>query len=208
MALPSDSSIRAGGPLTYTLVPFVVQVPFLTMLGNEMMDHQAVAQLLGNYGEFIGSIAVLVTLVYLSVQVRQAKHEVSLVGRQARANLAANVLSPVISSPEFARIFAKLKMLNYGDFGLTDEESIRFGAWFHTWLQEQQGHFYLLPEGENDPMLAWLLSNPAGAEFFERNKGVYDKPFVKRIEAIKADLQSNPMSEPEILGGSFGPKIQ
>ena len=37
------------------------------------MDHQAFAQLLGNYGEFIGAIAVVVTLFYLAVQVRQSK---------------------------------------------------------------------------------------------------------------------------------------
>ena len=35
------------------------------------MDHQAFAQILGNYGEFIGAIAVVVTLAYLAVQVRQ-----------------------------------------------------------------------------------------------------------------------------------------
>jgi len=35
------------------------------------MDHQAFAQLLGNYGEFIGAIAVVATLIYLAVQVRQ-----------------------------------------------------------------------------------------------------------------------------------------
>jgi hypothetical protein len=35
------------------------------------MDHQAFAQLLGNYGEFFGSIAVFLTLIYLAVQVRQ-----------------------------------------------------------------------------------------------------------------------------------------
>ena len=37
------------------------------------MDHQAFAQLLGNYGEFIGAIAVVFTLVYLAVQVRHSK---------------------------------------------------------------------------------------------------------------------------------------
>jgi hypothetical protein len=37
------------------------------------MDHQAFAQLLGNYGEFVGSIAVLATLIYLAVQVRHSK---------------------------------------------------------------------------------------------------------------------------------------
>lgn len=36
------------------------------------MDHQAFAQLLGNYGEFVGAIAVVATLAYLSVQIRQS----------------------------------------------------------------------------------------------------------------------------------------
>ena len=35
------------------------------------MDHQDFAQLLGNYGEFVGAIAVVVTLVYLTTQIRQ-----------------------------------------------------------------------------------------------------------------------------------------
>ena len=35
------------------------------------MDHQAVAQMLGNYGEFVGAIGVVVTLAYLAVQIRQ-----------------------------------------------------------------------------------------------------------------------------------------
>jgi len=35
------------------------------------MDHLAFAQLLGSYGEFIGAISVVATLVYLSIQVRQ-----------------------------------------------------------------------------------------------------------------------------------------
>ena len=37
------------------------------------MDHQAFAQMLGNYGEFLGAIAVFGTLAYLAVQVRQSK---------------------------------------------------------------------------------------------------------------------------------------
>ena len=35
------------------------------------MDHQAYAQLLGNYGEFVGAIAVVATLLFLGVQIRQ-----------------------------------------------------------------------------------------------------------------------------------------
>ena len=35
------------------------------------MDHQAIAQLLGNYGKFIGAIAVVLTLAYLASQLEQ-----------------------------------------------------------------------------------------------------------------------------------------
>ena len=37
------------------------------------MDLMETAQLLGNFGEFLSAIAVLVTLVYLALQVKQAK---------------------------------------------------------------------------------------------------------------------------------------
>ena len=36
------------------------------------MDHLTFAQLLGNYGEFVGAIAVVFTLGYLAVQIRQS----------------------------------------------------------------------------------------------------------------------------------------
>jgi hypothetical protein len=40
------------------------------------MDHQAIAQLLGNYGEFFGAIAVVATLIYLAVQIRQNTRQI------------------------------------------------------------------------------------------------------------------------------------
>jgi hypothetical protein len=93
-------------------------------------------------------------------------------------------------------------MFDYGDFGLSKEESIRFGAWFHSWLQTEQGSFYLLPEGANDSLLRWMLSTPAGLEFWEKNKGIYDAPFVQRVEMLKSDMQQIPRSEQEVLSGA------
>ena len=37
------------------------------------MDHLTFAQLLGNYGEFIGAIAVVATLGYLALQVKHSR---------------------------------------------------------------------------------------------------------------------------------------
>ena len=36
------------------------------------MDHQAFAQLFGNYGEFLAAIAVVVSLVYLARQIQSS----------------------------------------------------------------------------------------------------------------------------------------
>jgi len=157
---------------------------------------------LGTMSEVIASLAVVASLFYLALQIRHAKHEISLVGRQARANHATSVLAPLITSPGFAEIFAKLDMLHYGDYGLSKEDSIRFGAWFHTWLQTEQGSFYLLPEGANDSLLKWMLSTPAGLEFWEKNKGIYDPPFVERVEALKDELRHQPQSEADVLSGN------
>ncbi|MEE8475850.1 MAG: hypothetical protein V3T01_10890 [Myxococcota bacterium] len=43
------------------------------------------SQLLGNYGEFVGAIAIVVTLVYLAIQVRQSSRMMRASIRQARS---------------------------------------------------------------------------------------------------------------------------
>lgn len=49
------------------------------------MDHLTFAQLLGSYGEFIGAIAVVATLIYLTIQVR---HSSSLLDENRRIGLS------------------------------------------------------------------------------------------------------------------------
>ncbi len=49
------------------------------------MDHLTFAQLLGSYGEFFGAIAVIATLIYLSIQVR---HSRSLLDENRRIGLS------------------------------------------------------------------------------------------------------------------------
>ena len=47
------------------------------------MDHQTFAQMLGNYGEFFGAVAVVITLGYLAVQVRQSNQATRTNSQQA-----------------------------------------------------------------------------------------------------------------------------
>jgi len=72
------------------------------------MDFQATAQLLGNLGEFLGSIGVIATLIYLAQQVRfsartqrtETQHQILAEFRRATSQL--------IDNPELGRAAARL----------------------------------------------------------------------------------------------------
>ncbi len=166
------------------------------------MSLMETAQLLGSFGEFIASIAVLITLIYLAVQVKQAKDKITAAGMQARANHARGVLDPIYMSPELASIFAKLDFVDYGEFGLTKEEMVAFGAWCHTWMQTEQGSYYLVPKGSHDQLRKWWLSTKPGLEFWERNKGIYDEKFVGYMEGLKAEVNEENRSSLDIMAGA------
>jgi hypothetical protein len=71
------------------------------------MDHLSFAQLLGNYGEFVGAIAVVATLGYLAVQIRQNTERERLT-QEFNSNLYFNELRMLVSSDaELADIEAR-----------------------------------------------------------------------------------------------------
>ena len=78
------------------------------------MDHQALAQLLGNYWELFGAIAVVATLFYLARQIRQNSRQMEIqAGMQFAASVEGTDLSFsrwrefLITSDEVAAIWNK-----------------------------------------------------------------------------------------------------
>ena len=61
------------------------------------MDHLTFAQLLGNYGEFVGAIAVVMTLGYLAVQIRQNTNGMQLLLTSSKLAVAV-LVKPVDNS--------------------------------------------------------------------------------------------------------------
>lgn len=75
------------------------------------MNFMELSELLGNWGEFIGAIAVVLTLIYLSVQVRQNSVQIKasvdamqVTGYQQLMNRIAEVNRLTIEDADFARI--------------------------------------------------------------------------------------------------------
>ena len=80
------------------------------------MDHQEIAQLLGSYGEFIGAIAVVLTLGYLAVQVRQNTHQIQSNATSVEASTYQSLMAHIIdlnrglaADPELSDIVVKAR---------------------------------------------------------------------------------------------------
>ncbi len=95
------------------------------------MDHQAFAEMLGNYGEFLGAIAVVATLAYLAVQVRQSKAATE-VNTTALHTSSTHALEGIYfqSIANFSSTSENANLIDRGNkdyASLSEEEKFHFG---------------------------------------------------------------------------------
>jgi hypothetical protein len=64
------------------------------------MDAFQLFQLLGNLGEFFGAIAVVATLIYLAIQIRQNSAQLRISSYQTSTERYANLMRNVLADPE------------------------------------------------------------------------------------------------------------
>jgi CRP-like cAMP-binding protein len=88
------------------------------------MDHQAFAQLLGNYGEFVGAIAVVATLGYLAVQIRQNTRSNSISRGDTARQRIMDINEQVVSNNELAQLVAQCRSPDLRDLTPADEERV------------------------------------------------------------------------------------
>ena len=110
------------------------------------MDLQSTAQLLGNFGEFVGAFAVVVTLMYLALQVRHAHRSTKADISQRLNDEIAELNRDVYLNPEFAalvnRAYAKSTLEE-----LEPEEQQRLGRYFATILNRGRQIYELSRDG-------------------------------------------------------------
>ena len=156
------------------------------------MDHQAFAQMLGNYGEFVGAIAVVVTLAYLSVQIRQNSRTVEESVRALRLNAADSTVESFsryrerLSRPEVAALFVK-GIDDY--FSLNEPERVQFGAvmdeyFFTYWSvfrRREEGTYEREDWNAHVNAIRQVLSRPGAADWWSERKSVYPPSFVSEL---------------------------
>jgi hypothetical protein len=116
------------------------------------MDLMDVAQLLGNFGEFFGAIAVVATLGYLAVQVRQNTRSVRAATYQAFSE-------------------------SYGDFRTLLVKDERLGALFGKGLRSRS-EFSTSERFQFDGLMM-NFTRVAEVNFYHEIKGLVDEPFYR-----------------------------
>jgi len=156
-------------------------------------------QLLGNLGEFVGAIAVFATLLYLAVQVREAKKASTFAAVQAnRAERIAGFLRQR-DSPYLPQILVKV---DAGE-ALSPEETNRLFAhdaatWaqlYAEWVQRELGFMGEFATRDEVGNAVAFGSNSARRWWEVGGRNIYPRRFVDYIDAAMAEFDRS--SDPE-----------
>ncbi len=99
---------------------------------------------IGAVGELVSGLAVIVSLVYLSVQLRQTKISLKANIKQAAAAAALHNLESMYNSPYMPAILAKLR----DGEPLTAENTERLLPFIHGQHRHMEGNYFLAMSGD------------------------------------------------------------
>ena len=148
-------------------------------------------EVVGAFSEFIGAVAVVITLIYLAVQLRQNTTSIQTSAYQSWvathdqffASLADEDLCQIVSN-------GLLDTRN-----LTAENNVLFVAWMRRYLYMQQAQFFLYQKGTIDEDLwdcnmrdlAGMFQFPGARQYWEAGaKEHFTDDFVKLVDGMSS----------------------
>ena len=146
---------------------------------------------MASIAEVIGAVAIVVSLIYVGVQVKDSTRAV----RSATANETSAALSTwyreIGTDPEAGRVF--LDRMTNPEL-LSREELFRFIFLAHSVMLEFQAVFYLAQEGTLDPELQASITNtllavkdqPGMALYWEQRGNLFQPSFQTYFNALIA----------------------
>ena len=143
---------------------------------------------LGNLGEFLGSIGVIGSLVYLAMQIRQNTRSVRSAAYQAAVASSVDIAAKFASSETLSEAFFK-GFRNYET--LQGPERHRFGAYAYSLFRSYENLYYQHTQGaiESDLWLGFrnMLQRDIGssglAAWWDSQRNVFSPEFQRRSKA-------------------------
>jgi hypothetical protein len=142
---------------------------------------------LGNIGDFVGGIGVVITLAYLAIQVHSNTSALRVRSRQDISDGFRTFLSPLVHDPEACNLFLE-GMQGYYD--LPQPKRMQYGALMTDQVFAFQNAFALHEAGtleeeiyaSHRDFLCACLATPGGSEFWADVRVVYWPRLVKSID--------------------------
>jgi hypothetical protein len=152
---------------------------------------------LGNIGEFVAAVAVVVSLLYLAVQIRQNTQSVRSSTHQDATATAVHVLLGVIQTPGSAEILARGRE---GLTPLTDAERIAFTRLYFAIFRSYANLFYQYKRGMLEAeiwdgyeyVIRSSLAHSGVREWWREWEGGFSASFRSHIEQLQGNEADRP----------------
>lgn len=142
---------------------------------------------LGNLGDFIGGVAVVITLIYLSIQIRRNVNSIQAANIQSASHGIAEVMELIVSDTELLKLYSA----GARDFeSLSNEDRLRFasllGVILHRFenLVAQTNRGFLPAESWEGAKnrLRGTFALPGTQDWWNRGKHVFNRELQDWVE--------------------------
>jgi hypothetical protein len=142
---------------------------------------------LGSIGEFLGALGVIISLIYLAVQIRQNTRSLRASTQQAVLDTQSNFSMLLLHNDNVARVF-RVGIEDLGE--LSDDERIQldtllitaFRIFQNLYLQHESSMIEEeLWDGYRRNML-WYMRRPGVLDWWKSRKGLYSPAFVAFLQ--------------------------
>jgi hypothetical protein len=143
---------------------------------------------LGNIGDFVGGIAVIITLLYLAAQIRRNTHAARAATHQQWVTMTAQVNMALSESRDFARVF---RAGSQDPKQLEPDERTQFNTYLLQMFNAFESLFFQAQQGSVDrvflqskmPTMRAMLAPPGVRSWWDRfAKQYYDQRFRDYVE--------------------------
>ena len=156
---------------------------------------------LGNIGEFIAAVAVVVSLLYLAAQIRQNTRSVQASVYESTNRASSDALTQLGLDTEAAGIY----LAGAQDYeALSEKDRLRFHAMLLATFNNFETLFYHHQRRNVDPelwssrvvRLRWMVRAPGVAAWWSRTRPLFGESFQQFVDGIAAeqDKGSRPAS--------------
>jgi len=161
-------------------------------------------EMIGATGEWAGALAVVITLVYLSSQIRQAKDATRQATEQRRGEAAQRQLHLIVENPAFAELLTRYDSQSTGEmarhWGCSRAEAHQLVMFYSVWGSSWEE--YYLSESRDpkrwatvERRIAGQLSTEPGRSFWKNLNHLYSPEFVSCVDELLATLEVEPTAQ-------------